>query len=277
MKGLILSGGKGTRLRPLTYSWSKHLIPVANKPVLFYGIENLIKAGIKDIGIIVGDSAEEIKQAVGDGRQWGAKVTFINQEQPLGLAHAVMVARPFLGDSAFLMYLGDNLILEDLRPLVETFEESLPVATVLLKPVDDPQRFGIAEVAGGKILHLVEKPLQPRSNLALIGIYLFSPAIQSAIDRIVPSWRGELEITDAIQKMVEDEKDVRYRIISSWWKDTGRIEDLLEANEIMLSSISAENSGRLEGTNLVHGKVSIGQGSRVKNSILRGPISIKNN
>ncbi|MHB1126063.1 MAG: glucose-1-phosphate thymidylyltransferase [Bacillota bacterium] len=277
MKGLILSGGKGTRLRPLTYSCSKHLIPIANKPVLFYCIENLVRAGIKDIGIIVGDSAEEIKQTVGDGRQWGASITFINQDQPLGLAHAVLVARPFLGDSSFIMYLGDNLILEDLEPLVKMFEKCLPEAAVLLKPVDNPQRFGIAEVAGGKILRLVEKPLHPRSNLALIGIYLFSSVIHAAIDEIHPSWRGELEITDAIQKMVEDGKDIRYKIISSWWKDTGRLEDLLEANEVMLSGIKMKNDGFLEGSTHIHGTVSIGPGSRIKNSILRGPVSIENN
>ena len=238
MKGLILSGGKGTRLRPLTYTSAKQLVPVANKPVLFYGLEAMADAGIRQVGIVVGDTAPEIRAAVGDGARWGLEVTYIEQDAPRGLAHAVLVSEPYLGREPFVMYLGDNLLNKGIRPLVEEFAAVRPAAQILLARVPDPQMFGVAELRDGKVIRLVEKPKEPLSDLALVGVYMFGPEIFESARRIRPSGRNELEITDAIQDLIDRGLDVRPHIVDGWWKDTGKLEDMLEANRLILDTLS---------------------------------------
>jgi glucose-1-phosphate thymidylyltransferase len=274
MKGLILSGGKGTRLRPLTFTQAKQLVPVANKPVLFYGIEALRDAGIKEIGIIVGETKDEIKAAVGDGSLWGVRVAYIEQEVPLGLAHAVKIAQNFLRDDPFVMYLGDNILKSGITSLVREFEDRKPNSLILLTPVPNPQMFGVAELRDGRVVRLVEKPKSPASNLALVGVYLFDKHIFEAVGAIRPSWRGELEITDAIQYLVEKGYEVVPHLVSGWWKDTGKIEDILEANRLILESIEGKNEGTVDELSRINGQVVIERGVSVKNSIIRGPAII---
>jgi len=274
MKGLILSGGKGTRLRPLTFTQAKQLVPVANKPILFYGIEALKEAGIKKIGIVVGDTKDEIKEAAGDGKHWGIKITYIEQEAPLGLAHAVRISEGFLGDEPFVMYLGDNILKSGIKTLVEEFKEKRPNSLILLTEVPDPQMFGVAELKDGKVVNLIEKPKKPMSNLALVGVYMFDSHIFEAVNAIKPSWRNELEITDAIQYLVEHGYEVHPHLVTGWWKDTGKIEDILEANRLILESIEGKTQGKVDEASKINGQVIIEEGVIVQNSIIRGPAII---
>ncbi len=274
LKGLILSGGEGTRLRPITHTSAKQLVPVANKPILFYGLESLRQSGITDIGIIVGETEEEIREAVGDGSAWGVKVTYIRQEAPLGLAHAVLTAADFLADTPFVMYLGDNLIKEGIAGFVEEFRRKDVDALILLAHVEEPQRFGVAELDGSRIVRLVEKPKDPPSDLALVGAYMFRPSIIAASGAISPSWRNELEITDAIQHLIDHDHHVEAHIIEGWWKDTGRLEDLLEANRMVLEDIEPYCGGSVDGESRVDGRVVVEEGAEVVRSTLRGPAII---
>ncbi|MDM7460194.1 MAG: glucose-1-phosphate thymidylyltransferase [bacterium] len=273
MKALILAGGKGTRLRPITFSMAKQLVPVANKPVLFYGLESVAQAGIREVGIIVGDTATEIQHAVGDGSRWGVQATYIPQSEPLGLAHAVLTAEAYLQDEPFIMYLGDNLITSSLKPLVEAFEARQPNALILLAEVPNPQEFGVAELQGERVVRLIEKPKHPPSNLALVGVYLFDKHIFEAARAIQPSWRGELEITDAIQYLIDHGYTVESQQITGWWKDTGSLDALLEANRLVLEDLQPSNAGVCEETQL-HGRVAIGAGSVLKRCTVRGPAII---
>ncbi|NDF69500.1 MAG: glucose-1-phosphate thymidylyltransferase, partial [Actinobacteria bacterium] len=256
MKGLILSGGAGTRLRPITHTSAKQLVPIANKPILFYGIEAMKKAGINEIGIIVGDTRKEIMSAVGDGSQFGVKATYIPQDQPLGLAHCVLIAHEFLGDDDFVMYLGDNMLEQGLEGFVSEFEsarakggKTAPTAQILLCHVDDPRQFGVAEVTKeGHVKRLVEKPKDPPSDLALVGVYLFDKTINEAVRAIKPSKRGELEITDAIQWLIEQGKTVRHEVLRGWWIDTGKKDPLLECNRLVLEVLEPRNEGSVDAS-----------------------------
>ncbi|MEO7134910.1 MAG: glucose-1-phosphate thymidylyltransferase [Vicinamibacterales bacterium] len=274
MKGLILSGGKGTRLRPLTYTSAKQLVPVANKPVLFYGIEALVEAGIKEIGIVVGDTQAEIRAAVGDGSKWGAQVTYIEQDAPRGLAHAVKISQDFIGTDPFVMYLGDNLLNRGIVEFVDQFVKEKPAAQILLTPVPDPQMFGVAELQGDKVYRLVEKPKVPKSNLALVGVYMFGPEIFTSVANIKPSFRNELEITDAIQDLIDRGLRVTPHLVSGWWKDTGKLEDMLEANRLILETLKPRSEGNVDKASRVEGTVVIEAGASVENSVIRGPAVI---
>jgi glucose-1-phosphate thymidylyltransferase len=277
MKGLILSGGKGTRLRPLTYTSAKQLVPVANKPVLFYGIEAIVAAGITEIGIVVGDTQAEIRAAVGDGSRWGARITYIAQDAPSGLAHAVMISEPFIGTDPFVMYLGDNLLNKGIAHFVQEFDRERPAAQILLARVQDPQMFGVAQLQDGHVVRLVEKPTEPIGDLALVGVYMFGPEVFESVRRIVPSARNELEITDAIQNLIDRGLTVRPHIVDGWWKDTGKLEDMLEANRLILDTIEQRIDGALDSASRVEGKVVIESGAVLENSIVRGPAIIGHN
>ena len=272
MKGLILSGGRGTRLRPITHTSAKQLVPVANKPILFYGLEAIVEAGIKEIGIVVGDTHAEIKEAVGDGSRFGCKVTYIHQSAPLGLAHAVKESKPFLGDDPFVMYLGDNFLREGITAFVKEFEQHRPDAQILLVPVPNPQDFGVAELSGKRVIRLEEKPKAPHSNLALVGVYMFTKSVWPAVDGIQPSKRGELEITDALQWLIDHDKTVRSHVITGWWKDTGKLEDMLEANRMAMSHWTSRIDGTIDAESVVEGAVVVEKGARVVRSRLRGPL-----
>jgi len=275
LKGLILSGGAGTRLRPITHTSAKQLVPVANKPVLFYGIEALVEAGVTEIGIIIApETGDEIRAAVGDGSQFGAEITYIVQDEPAGLAHAVLTAEEFLGDSPFVMYLGDNLLADGLRGLVATFRESEPDALILLTPVEEPEHYGVAELDGERVVRLVEKPKDPPSNLALVGVYLFQPTIFAAARALEPSWRGELEITEAIQSLIEDGHKVESEVVNGWWKDTGQLADMLEANRLVLEELEARIEGEVDEDSKVEGKVVLETGATLSGSVVRGPAVI---
>jgi glucose-1-phosphate thymidylyltransferase len=274
MKGLILSGGKGTRLRPLTYTSAKQLVPVANKPVLFYGIEAMAEAGLGEIGIVVGDTHAEIRAAVGDGSRWGVRVTYIPQDAPLGLAHAVKISQPFLQEEPFVMYLGDNLLNRGIVGLVQEFARDKPAAQILLTRVPDPQMFGVAQLDNGRVVRLVEKPTEPIGDLALVGVYMFSPQIFESVKRIKPSFRNELEITDAIQDLIDRGLTVKPHIVEGWWKDTGKLEDMLEANRLILDTFERRIDGKVDAESRVEGKVVIEEGAVVERSVIRGPAII---
>lgn len=274
LKGLILSGGAGTRLRPITHTSAKQLVPVANKPVLFYGIEALVEAGVTEIGIVIAPATgDEIRDAVGDGSAFGAAVTFIEQSEPLGLAHAMLTASDFLGDSPFVMYLGDNLLRDGIVDLVESFRQLEPDALILLTQVDDASSYGVAELDGDRIVSLVEKPQDPPSDLALVGVYMFGPSIHSAAKAIEPSDRGELEITDAIQYLIDSGGTVNSHLVKGWWKDTGRLEDMLEANRLVLEDLESRIDGEITDSS-VEGHVVIEAGATLENSVIHGPAVI---
>ena len=274
MKALILAGGKGTRLRPITHTSAKQLVPVANKPILFFAIEAIRDAGITDIGIIVGDTASEIEEAVGCGADFGVKTTYIRQDEPLGLAHAVKIAEDFIQKDSFVMFLGDNLIKDGITPLVNEFREESPNSQILLARVPNPSDFGVAEIVDGKVVGLEEKPKEPKSSYALVGVYMFDSTIYEAVKAIRPSARGELEITDAIQYLIEHGHDVRSHIIKGWWKDTGKLEDMLEANRVALSGADRDIRGKVDDRSRVIGEVILDEGAEVVNSELRGPLVI---
>src|SRR3954463_13844097 len=274
MKGLILSGGKGTRLRPLTHTSAKQLVPVANKPVLFYGIEAMAEAGIEDVGIIIApETGDEIREAAGDGSRFGLRITYIVQDEPAGLAHAVLTAEPFLGDDPFVMYLGDNLLQGGIQDIVQAFTTNQPDALILLTPVPDPEHYGVAELDGDRVVALAEKPPEPRTDLALVGVYMFMPLIHDAARAIAPSARGELEITDAIQHLVDTDKRVEPHIVQGWWKDTGRLDDMLEANRLILDRMEHRVEGELVDSN-VEGRVVVEPGATLTRATVRGPAII---
>jgi glucose-1-phosphate thymidylyltransferase len=274
LKGLILSGGKGTRLRPITHTSAKQLVPVANKPVLFYGIEAMAAAGIRDVGIVIApETGDEIRAAVGDGERFGVSVAYIEQDEPLGLAHAALTAEPFLGDSPFVMYLGDNLLQGGIEELVAAFREHEPDALILLTPVADPENYGVAELRDGAVVRLVEKPPEPSTDLALVGVYMFTPAIHDAARAISPSARGELEITDAIQHLLDSGLRVEPHVVEGWWKDTGRLDDMLEANRLILDNVEPRMDGELVDSR-VDGRVVVEAGARLERSNVRGPAMI---
>jgi glucose-1-phosphate thymidylyltransferase len=275
LKGLILSGGKGTRLRPITYTSAKQLVPVANKPVLFYGIEAMAAAGIREVGIIIApETGGEIREAAGDGSQFGVKITYIEQDAPLGLAHAVLTAEPFLGTDPFVMYLGDNLLQGGIEDLVANFRRNQPEALILLTRVPDPQNYGVAELhADGGVARLVEKPKEPASDLALVGVYMFTPRIHEAAKSIQPSPRGELEITDAIQWLVDNTHPVESHVVRGWWKDTGRLDDMLEANRLILETLERRVEGELTDAQ-IDGRVVVEPGAVLERTTVRGPAII---
>lgn len=282
MKGLILAGGAGTRLRPITHTSAKQLVPVANKPILFYGIQDMADAGIKELAIVVGETRAEIMQAVGDGSRWGVEVTYIHQDTPLGLAHCVLIARDYLGDDDFVMYLGDNMLQQGLAAFVESFEsarntggDKAPSAQILLAHVDDPRQFGVAEItATGEVARLVEKPAQPPSDLALVGVYLFDPSVHDAVAAIRPSGRGELEITDAIQWLIDHGHRVRHEVLAGWWIDTGKKDPLLECNRLVLETLEPRVEGGVDNASSLEGRVIIEPGAEIVGSRIRGPAII---
>jgi glucose-1-phosphate thymidylyltransferase len=275
MKALVLAGGSGSRLRPITHTSAKQLLPVANKPVLFYGLEALRDAGIRQVGIVVGDTAPAIRAAVGDGSAFGLDVTYIRQEAPLGLAHAVLVARDYLADDDFVMYLGDNFIVGGITSLVDDFRRNRPDAHVMLTRVPDPRQFGVAELdAAGDIVGLVEKPREPKSNLALVGVYIFTAAVHDAVRQLTPSWRGELEITEAIQWLIDHGHPVRSTTIAGYWKDTGNVADMLEVNRLVLEGIDSRVDGTVDADSELIGRVVIEAGAEVTGSRIVGPVIV---
>jgi glucose-1-phosphate thymidylyltransferase len=275
MKALVLAGGSGTRLRPITHTSAKQLLPVANKPVLFYGLEAIADAGITDVGLVVGGTAAAIEAAVGDGSRFGIRATYIPQEAPLGLAHAVLIARDFLADDDFVMYLGDNFIVGGISDLAGEFAAARPDAQIMLTRVSDPGSFGVAELGpDGTVIRLEEKPRQPKSDLALVGVYMFTPAVHEAVRALKPSWRGELEITEAIQWLIDQGKDVRSTTITGYWKDTGNVADMLEVNRLVLETVEPRLDGTIDPDTEIIGRVVVEPGAQVSASRIVGPVII---
>jgi glucose-1-phosphate thymidylyltransferase len=274
LKGLVLAGGTGSRLRPLTYTNAKQLIPIANRPILFYALDALHEAGIREVGVIVGDTRAEVEETVGDGSRFGLALTYLPQSAPLGLAHAVSTAREFLGDSPFLMYLGDNVLKGGVTRFVDRFLANDWDASILLTPVPHPEQFGVAVVEYGHVVRLVEKPKTPPSNLALVGVYLFRPVIHDAISRLTPSWRGEYEITEAIQGLIDDGRTVHADMVEGYWKDTGKPEDVLDANRLMLEDLEPALLGQVDDASHLQGRVRVDADARVIRSTVRGPCVI---
>lgn len=271
MRALVLSGGEGSRLRPITHTNAKQLIPIANTPILFHVLARIAEAGLTEVGIVVGQTAAEIEAAVGDGSAWGLRVTYIPQEAPLGLAHAVLTAADFVRGEPFVMYLGDNVLLQDIGGFVAAFERTRPDAQIFLARVPEPERFGVAVLDGDRVVHLVEKPRERISDLALVGVYLFDERILEACASLQPSWRGELEITDAIQWLIDHGGTVRAEMVTGWWKDTGRPEDLLEANRMMLGTLARRVGGEVDEASELRGVVVVEPGAKVVGSRLLGP------
>ena len=275
MKALVLAGGSGSRLRPITHTSAKQLLPVANKPVLFYGLEAIRDAGITDVGIVVGDTAPAIQEAVGGGGSFGLNVTYIRQDAPRGLAHAVLIARDFLGDDDFVMYLGDNFIVGGITALVGEFRSGQPDAQIMLTQVPDPRQFGVAELnASGEVVRLEEKPRRPRSDLALVGVYIFTSAVHKAVEQLSPSWRGELEITEAIQWLIDNGHEVRSTTITGYWKDTGNVADMLEVNRMVLEGLEPARRGTVDSATELIGRVVLEDGADVSGSRIVGPVII---
>jgi len=275
VKALVLAGGSGSRLRPITYSFAKQLVPVANKPVLFYGLEAIADAGIREVGVVVGDTEAEIRAAVGDGSRFGLEVTYLRQDAPRGLAHAVLIAREFLGDDDFVMYLGDNFIVGGITELVDRFRRERPDAQIMLAKVSDPRAFGVAELdADGRVVALEEKPEHPKSDLALVGVYLFSPVVHEVVARLTPSRRGELEITDTIQGLIDRGRRVESTMVSGYWKDTGNVADMLEVNRLVLEGVEPSVAGEVDASSELIGRVVVEEGARVTGSRVVGPAVI---
>lgn len=274
VKGLVLSGGKGSRLRPFTYTNAKQLVPIANKPILFYALEQLVEAGVTDIGIVVGDTAEQVRSAVGDGSAFGANVSYIPQDAPLGIAHAVKIAQDYLGESPFVLYLGDNFVLGGIKPIVEGFRGNGSNAQILLHPVENPQAFGIAEMVGGRVARVIEKPMEPPSNLAVIGIYMFDSNVFDAVRNLKPSARGELEITDTIQYLIDRGFQVEAEVLDRYWIDTGKMDDILHANRMIMQEMIPCMDGEVDERSRLRDCVVLAPGAKVVNSVLHGPVII---
>ena len=274
MRALVLAGGEGSRLRPITHTSAKQLIPIAGTPILFHALQAIAAAGISEVGIVVGSTGDEVRAAVGDGRRWGLEVTYIEQEAPLGLAHAVMTAGDFVRGEPFLMYLGDNVLLEGVTRFVQGFDRARPDAQILLTRVAEPEHFGVAVLEGDRVVRLVEKPKQFVSDIALVGVYLFDDSILEACETLSPSWRGEYEITEAIQWLIDNGKTVRAEMVGGYWKDTGRPEDLLEANRMMLATLVPSIGGEVDDATTIEGVAVVAEGARVTGSVLRGPVVI---
>lgn len=277
MKALITAGGKGTRLRPLTNTQNKHLLPIANKPILHYAIEKVAATGIKKVGIITNQEGSEVKEALGSGEKWGVEITYIPQQAPLGLAHVIKISQDFIGNDPFIFYLGDNMIVGDLDKFINAFKKQDSNCHLTLARVKDPERFGVPEVVGDRIVSIQEKPRSPKSEYAVAGIYLYDSSIFKAVNSIIPSKRGELEISDAHQYLIDHDKQISFSEITGWWKDTGKPEDILEANRLVLEHIEGKTNGSIDSQSIVTGHVVTGSGSSIINSTVRGPVVIGKN
>ena len=277
MKALITAGGKGTRLRPLTHTQNKHLLPIANKPILHYALEKIADAGITQVGIITNQEADEVKQAIGNGDKWGIHITYIPQAAPLGLAHVIRIAEDFIGDDSFIFYLGDNMVVGDVKRFIDTFKAQKSNCHLTLSHVKDPERFGVPQINGDRIVAIEEKPKQPKSEFAVAGIYLYDPSIFEAVKNVEKSWRGEYEISDAHQYLLDHGYTISFSEITGWWKDTGKPSDILEANRLILEHTDSDIKGDIDKASLVTGNVVLEEGARIINSTVRGPVVIGRN